>query len=70
MSLHLRKGEICPHRTICPYNKYSMGSDSCWGARSERDCDFNCDYVIEGRIQEGFSRNPMDKTGQMKVLFD
>ena len=70
MSLHLRKGAICPHRTICSYNKYETGTDICWGARTERDCDFQCDYVIEGKIQEGFSRNPLDKTGQMKILID
>lgn len=68
--LIIKKGDICPHRTICPYNKHAMGTDVCWGARMERDCDFKCEYVVNGKITEGFSRNPMDKTGQMKILID
>jgi hypothetical protein len=47
-----------------------MGMDVCWGARPERDCDFNCDLVDNGNIVEGKSRNPLDKTGQMKILID
>lgn len=70
MSLFLKVGEICQYRKICPYNKYATGADICWGARSERDCNFVCDFVIDGKIQEGFLRNPLDKTGQMKILID
>jgi len=70
MTLYLKKGEICPHREVCPYNKYSTGIDICWGAKAERDCDFNCDFVVNGKIIEGKSRNPLDKTGRMTVIID
>ena len=65
MSLFLNENEVCPHRASCQYNS------GCTGAVSGRENKFVCDYVENGQIKEGMPiRNPMDKTGRMKVIME
>lgn len=64
----LESGEVCPYSRVCPLNN-SMGAGPCYGARGDRMNEFECEYVVDGKLiaDSGF-RNPYDKTGRMKVI--
>jgi hypothetical protein len=65
--LRLKENEVCPYGSYCPYNK----TNSCLGARPNRQYKFTCNYVINGQIVEGQPiRLNQDKTGQMKVIME
>ena len=63
--LVLTENQICPLKSKCKY------ADGCWGTKSNRGNVFTCDFVEpNGTIKEDCFRNPMDKTGNMKVIID
>lgn len=63
--LFLKEHETCPYSVRCPH------STNCWGTKSDRNCDFTCALVDnQGRINESGFRNPLDKTGKMKVIME
>ena len=63
----LKENEICPFAAQCIYNS----TDSCFGARANRDTIFTCDYVKNGKIiKDQPMRMPGDKTGKMKVIME
>ena len=63
----LEAGQVCHLGDGCPYNEpYGR----CHGVHSERLNEFQCDYVVNGRIVEGGFRLPDDKTGKMKVIME
>ena len=66
--LILKENEVCHLAYKCPHNDTSKG---CYGARAERSYIFTCEFVKNGRIitDSGF-RNPLDKTGKMKVIME
>jgi hypothetical protein len=64
--LVLKEGEQCPFSTVCPYNEQGR----CWGANPNRNHKFTCEYVVNGKIIDGGTRLPGDKTGKMKVIVD
>lgn len=60
----LKPFEICQY-TNCPYAK------DCYGKNPFRKNVFECEYADDlGSIQEGQFRNPLDKTGKMKVILE
>lgn len=62
--LHIKAGQTCPHGS-CPH------SEGCWGMKVGRTTDFSCDFVKDdGSIKENVFRNPLDKTGKMKVIME
>ncbi len=65
--LVLKEQEICPYASQCPYN---TDVNPCFGARTNRPNKFFCEFVINGKIKEGGTRLPQDKTGRMKVLME
>lgn len=64
--LFLKKGEVCPYANVCPHNTTHV---LCYGARADRDNEFHCDLIVDGKIKEGF-RLSEDKTGKMKILME
>jgi len=64
--LTLKANQPCPYSASCQYNK----NDSCYGAKSNRNSVFTCNFVQDGKIIEGQYRNPHDKTGQMKIIME
>ena len=64
--LILKKGKVCPLAAQCPYNE----TGQCWGAKANRDRDFTCEYIVNGKIVEGGSRISADQTGKMKVILE
>lgn len=64
----LEAGKGCHLANGCPYNK---PHGYCRGALSDRPNEFVCDYVENGQIiTDGGFRNPLDKTGRMKVIME
>ena len=65
--LVIRENECCPHSSRCPYNR----NQTCAGA-FPRSAVFNCTYVSNDGVfnEMGQIRNPMDKTGNMKVIME
>jgi hypothetical protein len=71
MVMVLEKYKICPHGQACPYNKNTSDSGKCHGARENRDTEFFCEFVVNGKIiKDAGIRLPQDKTGKMKVLME
>jgi len=71
MAMILEKGKVCPYAEICPYNRSLTGDEKCYGARPDRDTEFICEFVVDGKIVENAGvRLPQDKTGKMKVLME
>lgn len=67
MTIILTENEVCSLATQCPYNS----TDSCWGARANRNSVFTCEYVKNGKIiKDQPMRMPQDKTGKMKVIME
>ena len=68
MTMILESGETCQYGRVCPLNT-KFGP--CYGARSDRQNIFECEYVVNGQLiaDSGF-RNPLDKTGKMKVIME
>lgn len=66
MTLILMENENCPYANRCSYNK----NHECYGANKNRTTKFSCDFVDNGTISEGKSRNPLDQTGQMKIIVE
>ena len=67
MPMILEANKVCPFANTCPYNK----SGVCYGARSDRENEFCCDYVVNGKIiKDAGIRLPQDKTGKMKVIME
>lgn len=66
--LVLKVGRICPFAAQCIYNQ----NGQCWGAKANRNHTFSCEYVDvdTGKILEGGTRIPGDKTGKMKVILE
>lgn len=63
--LMLEARQVCHLSNVCPY------ANECWGAREGRDTKFTCEFVTEdGSIEAGRYRNPLDKTGKMKVIME
>lgn len=66
--INLKANEICPYAMMCPYNNIG---DVCYGARPNRNNQFNCDHVVNGQIKEGLpARLSEDKTGRMKIIME
>lgn len=62
----LKEYEICPFATTC---KFSI---DCYGTDVGRKRMFTCEYVQNGKLvytNESY-RNPLDETGQMKVILE
>ena len=68
MTMILEAGETCVYGHVCPFNTpYSP----CYGTRSDRDNKFECEYVINGKIiTDCGCRNPLDRTGKMRVIME
>jgi hypothetical protein len=68
MTMILESGEVCPYGHRCPLNSQLS---PCYGTRPERLNMFECEYVVNGKLiaDSGF-RNPLDKTGRMKVIME
>jgi len=66
MSLILESNKSCPYGNSCPYNT----TNECWGAKADRFEQFICEFIVDGVIAEGGYRNPLDKTGNMKVIME
>ena len=64
----LEAGEACKLAPNCPYHTGNMGP--CYGARGDRSNIFECEHVVNGRIVEGGSIIPGDKTGKMRVIME
>lgn len=64
----LKEGEACHLAFNCPYHIGATGP--CYGASSQRQNEFQCEYVVNGQIVEGGVRLPADKTGKMKVIME
>jgi len=68
MGLYLKPNEICPYQSTCPYARNSISGQFCQGTIA-RGKPFCCDYVKNGRVQEGHSiRNRHDQTGKMRAI--
>jgi len=62
--LVLEAGQACQYKAEC--SKASF----CYGARTDRDNVFKCQFVNdEGKLIEGV-RIPMDKTGLQQVIME
>jgi hypothetical protein len=71
MAMILEAHKVCPHVNTCPYKGGSVTSEMCYGARSDRNVEFTCDYVVNGQvIVNAGIRLPQDKTGKMKVIME
>lgn len=71
MVMVLEKDKICPHAESCPYNRTSSEMGKCYGARGDRDTEFFCEFVVNGKIlKDAGVRLPQDKTGKMKILVE
>jgi len=69
MVMILEKNKVCPYAGRCPYNETTSSSNNCYGARSDRDTEFICEFVVNGKIVENAgTRLSQDKTGKMKVI--
>ena len=65
--LILQESEICPYRFRCPHNDQNQ----CFGAEPKRTVNFTCIFVSgNGHIDEKQYRNPLDKTGKMKIIME
>jgi hypothetical protein len=65
--LIINEYEVCPHRSVCPYNIHH----TCNGAKGSRDTKFHCEYYINGSfVENGCQRLVEDKTGKMQVLME
>lgn len=64
--LVLKEGQVCPFAAQCTYNQ----NGQCWGAKPNRNLEFCCEYVVNGKILEGGLRIPGDQTGKMKVILE
>ena len=64
--MSLKENEICPFATTC---KFSL---ECCGTDIGRNNIFICEYVKDGKLvyNESSYRNPLDKTGNMKVIME
>lgn len=61
----LEIGQVCPYSNKCPLN------GNCYGTRADRQNKFECEYVKNGKLNTELGyRNPMDKTGRMKVIME
>lgn len=60
--LVLKEKEVCPYMSRCPY------AENCQGTNSNRNEIFNCDFVLNEKIESGHFRNKLDKTGRMKII--
>lgn len=71
MVMVLEKGKVCQYAAKCPYNNTTTESNKCYGARSNRDNEFFCEFVVDGQIVENAgTRLQQDKTGKMKILVE
>lgn len=71
MVMVLEKGKVCLYAEKCPYNRGVSESGKCYGARSDRDTEFFCEFVVDGKIiLDAGVRLPQDKTGKMKILVE
>lgn len=71
MVMVLEKYKVCPYRESCPYNRSTGGEERCFGAKENRDTEFFCEYVVNGKIiKDAGVRLPQDKTGKMKILME
>ncbi len=66
MSLILESKKVCPYANSCVHNT----SNECWGAKTNRDEQFICEFFVNGKILKDGYRNPLDKTGGMKVIME
>jgi hypothetical protein len=67
MVMVLEKNKVCPYANKCPYNV----GEKCYGARENRDTEFFCEFVVDGKIIENRGvRLSQDKTGKMKILVE
>ncbi len=66
--LIIKENQSCPYSSACPHNPDS----NCAGSMLGRDTTFSCTYVDTNGIfnESGKIRNPLDKTGNMKVLME
>jgi hypothetical protein len=65
--LILESGHTCPH-TNCPYDE---PAGSCNGTKTGRAVAFTCKFATETQILDnGKIRNPLDQTGNMKVIME
>jgi len=64
----LEVGQACHLSSQCPYHVGAAGP--CHGASANRPHEFQCDYVINGKIVEGGIKIPGDQTGKMKVIME
>jgi hypothetical protein len=61
----LQENQICPHASKCPH------ADGCYGTKNNRNNKFTCEFVdTNGNVDTGGVRNPLDKTGKMKVILE
>lgn len=71
MVMVLEKYKVCPYGASCLYNRSMGEAGKCFGARENRDTEFFCEYVVNGKIiKDGGIRLPQDKTGKMKILME
>jgi len=65
--LKLKANQVCPYSNKCPYADGPNGV--CYGTRSDRDITFMCNFIDDhGNIHENRFRNPLDKTGNQKII--
>lgn len=65
--LIIEANQRCPHASHCPYNT----TESCHGARPQRNSVFECTYITNGVFSEiGKERNSLDQTGNMKIIME
>jgi len=70
MVMILEKGKVCPYANDCPHNRSTNLLGKCYGARSDRNNEFFCEFVEDGKIKLDGVKTPKDKTGKMKVLME
>ena len=66
MTLVIQPNQKCPHSNNCCHNTMN----DCWGAKTDRDHVYTCDFVKDGKIQECGYRSPLNETGQMKIIME
>ena len=61
----LNENQVCIYGDKCPYTN----EGKCQGLNSNRNYTFTCDFINNGEfIKDGYTRNPLDVTGKMKIL--
>ncbi len=66
--LIIEAGETCPHKDNCKFND-PVGT--CFGSKSGRANKFTCEYATLTEVSnDNHVRNPLDQTGQMKIIME